>query len=74
MFLLSVDDGFDQVSGQDTVVSITEEPVASTSEAVIPYPNGKQVGDMRMCSAISRWFGESYKCILSLAWMLLNPK
>ena len=41
---LSVDDGFDQVS-QDTVVSITEEPDASfTSEAVISYPNGKQVG------------------------------
>ena len=48
---LSVDDGFDQVS-QDTVVSITEEPVASfTSEAVISYPNGKQVGDTVTCSA-----------------------
>ena len=54
--IVTVSDGEDLISLEESVEIteeiITEEPVASfTSEAVISYPNGKQVGNSLHCEA-----------------------
>ena len=68
MCSLSVGDGFDQVS-QDIVVSIIEEPIVSfSSEAVISYSNGKQVGDTVTCSATAL-DGFGNPIVVSYRWL-----